>query len=257
MALARNVPRASSRDLIECSRHGSIQLDPRLAAYRDAVVRLVPLALAQRSQRSRRPQPNKRDDAHPVTSGGRRLRHRTFGASRSQSSKQVFQRGEAGRGGAEDAEEGFWRFAQRPIERCARRQYCPSLWPLRLAFLLLRVEKLACLPWIGSRDPLSACLDGPTQRCAHLARHRAGRDLGRSAGESVRYRHPGGNSSCVAVIRGISSAEDAEIAEKAQKGRLWRFAQNAQRVPLVIVRPRPALAASSRRSADATKACDD
>jgi hypothetical protein len=26
-------------------------------------------------------------------------------------------------------------------------------------FLLLCVEKLACLPWIGSQDPLSACLD--------------------------------------------------------------------------------------------------
>ena len=146
-------------------------------------------------------------------------------------------------------EEGFWRFAQSPIECCAKRHTVSvaSAPP----FLLLCVEKLACLPWIGSRDPLSACLDWPTQRCAHLARHCAGSDLGRSAGESVRYRHPGGNSSRVAVIRRISSAEIAE------KGRLWRFAQNAQRVPLVIVRPRPALAASSRRSADATKACDD
>jgi hypothetical protein len=60
----------------------------------------------------------------------------------------------------------------------------------------------------------------------------------------VRYWHPGGNSSRVAVIRRISSAEAAEIAEKARKGRLWRFAQNAQREPLVVVRPRPALAAS-------------
>ena len=74
-------------------------------------------------------------------------------------------------------------------------------------FLLLCVEKPACLPWIGSRDPLSVCLDWPTQRCAHLARHCAGSDLGRSAGESVRYWHPGGNSSRVAVIRRISSSE--------------------------------------------------
>jgi hypothetical protein len=59
------------------------------------------------------------------------------------------------------------------------------------------------------------------------------------------------------VIRRISSAEDAEIAEKAQKARLWRFAQNAERVLLLVVRPRPVLAAISRRSADAAKFCND
>jgi hypothetical protein len=94
-------------------------------------------------------------------------------------------------------EEGFWRFAQSLIEYWAERHT-----------VLLCVEKPACLPWIGSRDPLSVCLDWPTQRCAHLARHCAGSGLGGSAGESVRYRRPGGNSSRVAVIRRISSTED-------------------------------------------------
>ena len=56
-----------------------------------------------------------------------------------------------------------------------------------------------------------------------------------------------------ALLGLATHAQQIEIAEKAQKGRLWRFAQNAQRVPLVIVRPRPALAAISRRSADARK----
>ncbi len=165
----------------------------------------------QRSQSSRRPQPNRRDDAHPVRSGGRRLRHRTSGASpRSQSRKQVFQRGEAGRRGAEDAERknsGASRRVRSNTGRSAILCFSVASAP---PFLLLCVEKPACLPWIGSRDPLSACLDGPTQRCAHLARHCAGSGLGRSAGESVRYRHPGGNSSRVAVIRRISSAGIAE-----------------------------------------------
>ena len=160
----------------------------------------------------------------PVRSGGRRLRHRTSGASpRSQSSKQVFQRGEAGRRGAEDAERKDFGASRRVRSNTGRNAILCFSVASAPPFLLLCVEKPDCLPWIGSRDPLSACLDGPTQRCAHLARHRAGRDLGRSAGESVRYRHPGGNSSRVAVIRRISSAEDAEIAENA---RSWRFAQS-------------------------------
>ena len=66
--------------------------------------------------------------------------------------------------------EGFWRFAQSPIEHCAKRH---TVFLLCAFSLLLCVEKLACLPWIGSQEPLSACLDWPTQRCAHLARHRA------------------------------------------------------------------------------------
>ena len=103
-------------------------------------------------------------------------------------------------------EEGFWRFAQSLIEYWAERHT-----------VLLCVEKPACLPWIGSRDPLSVCLDWPTQRCAHLARHCAGSGLGGSAGESVRYRRPGGNSSRVAVIRRISSAEDAAQPSAATK----------------------------------------
>jgi hypothetical protein len=160
-----------------------------------------------RSQRSRRPQPNKRREAHLVRSGGRRLRHRTSGASpRSQSSKQGFQHREAGREAQRPQRRTVWRFAQCSIRLCAKRQNPSSAPP----FLLLCVENPACLPWIGSQDPLSACLDWPTQRCAHLARHSAGSDLGRSAGESVRYRHPGGNSSRVAVIRRISSTEQKE-----------------------------------------------
>jgi hypothetical protein len=55
-------------------------------------------ASSHRSQCNRRPQPNKRDEARPIACGGRRLRRGRSGASpRSQLSKQVFQRREAGR----------------------------------------------------------------------------------------------------------------------------------------------------------------
>ena len=150
------------------ARHQSIQLDPRLAAHRDAVVRLVPLALTQKPQRSRRPQPNKRDDAHPVRSGGRRFRHRTSGATpRSQSRKQVFQRGEAGRRGAEDAErKDFWRFAQSLIERCAEAPYCPSLWPLRLPSCFSALKNL--LAYLGSAA-------GTHYRCVSTGQHKDAR----------------------------------------------------------------------------------
>ena len=43
----------------------------------------------------------------------------------------------------------------------------------------------------------------------------------------------------------------------SEQARPWRFAQNAQRAPLVVVRPRSALAAISRCSVDATKACNN
>ena len=109
---------------------------------------MIETKITTEAQRSRRPQPNKRDDAHPVRSGGRRFRHRTSGASpRSQSRKQVFQRGEAGRRGAEDAErKDFWRFAQSLIESNAARTAILSFSVASAPpFLLLCVEKLACL----------------------------------------------------------------------------------------------------------------
>jgi hypothetical protein len=111
------------------------------------------------------------------------------------------------KGGAEDAERKDFG-ASRRVRSNAARSAILSLWPLRLPSCFICVEKPACLPWIGSPDPLSTCLDWPTQRCAHLARRCAGSGLGGSAGESVRYRRPGGNSSRVAVIRRISSTED-------------------------------------------------
>ena len=205
----------------------------------------------QRSQRSHRPQPNKRDDAHSVRSGGRRLRHRTSGASpRSQSSKQVFQRGEAGRRGAEDAERkdfGASRRVRSNTRRSAILSFSVASAP---PFLLLCVEKLACLG-SAARTHYRRVSTGQHKDARIPQGTALGAILAEAPGESVCYRHPGGNSSRVAVIRRISSAE------KAQKGRLWRFAQNAQRAPLLVVRPRPALAAISRRSADATNACND
>ena len=63
-------------------------------------------ASSHRSQRNRRRQPNKRDEARPIACGGRRLRRGRSGASpRSQLSKQAsFSTQRSRKGGAEDAE---------------------------------------------------------------------------------------------------------------------------------------------------------
>jgi hypothetical protein len=161
----------------------------------------------QITRRSRWPYPDKRDEVRADASVGQRSRHRTTGASAgSQSSKQVFQHREAGRRHRPRRRRILALRAEsdRTLREAPYRLSPP--WPLRLfpCFSVLK-NLLACLPWIGRREPLPACLDWPTQRCAHLARHCAGSGRGGSASESVRYRHPGGNSSRAAVIRGFSS----------------------------------------------------
>ena len=147
-AISVLVLRHQPHDGVTMGRKARIQLDGLVPGALKARcnAEIAEIAEAQRSQRSRRPQPNKRDDAHPVRSGGRRFRHRTSGASpRSQSRKQVFQRGEAGRRGAEDAERKDFG-ASRRVRSNAARSAILSLWPLRLpsCFSVLK-NLLACL----------------------------------------------------------------------------------------------------------------